>query len=60
MDNTIRPLINNRSDAHAIKEAGISRGMKSLRVDGLDKVLKGVTTLEEVLRVTSASDNGTV
>lgn len=60
VDNTIRPLINNRSDAHAIKEAGISRGMKSLRVDGLDKVLKGVTTLEEVLRVTSASDNGTV
>jgi type II secretory ATPase GspE/PulE/Tfp pilus assembly ATPase PilB-like protein len=26
--------------------------MKSLRVDGLEKVVKGVTTVEEVLRVT--------
>ena len=34
----------------------IKRGMRTLREDGWTKVLKGVTTLEEVLRVSEEDE----
>lgn len=52
IDNEIRPMITDRIDSQSIKNFAVSRGMKTLRMDGLEKVLQGVTTLEEVLRVT--------
>jgi general secretion pathway protein E len=52
IDNEIRPMITDRIDSQSIKSHAISRGMKTLRQDGIEKVLKGITTLEEVLRVT--------
>jgi general secretion pathway protein E len=52
IDNDIRPMITERVDSQRIKNHAISRGMKTLRQDGLEKVLQGITTLEEVLRVT--------
>lgn len=52
VDNEIRQLISLKKDSQTIKEYAISKGMKTLRMDGLRKVLKGYTTLEEVLRVT--------
>lgn len=48
----IRKLILNKSPSNIIREEAISQGMKSLFQDGWDKVEKGITTLEEVLRVT--------
>jgi len=45
-------LVDNRRSALDIRKKAIEQGMKSLRQDGLEKVLKGITTLEEVLRVT--------
>ena len=48
----IRELIVKRADADLITMAAVEEGMTTILDDGLDKVAKGVTTLEEVLRVT--------
>jgi type IV pilus assembly protein PilB len=46
-------LILNGTFAGEIKEVAKKQGMKTLREAGLRKVLEGVTTVEEVLRVTT-------
>lgn len=49
----VRRLIIKRASAAVIKNQAISEGMKSLRMVGIDKAREGVTTLEEILRVTA-------
>jgi len=51
LDEEIAHLVNTREDAATIREAGRKKGMKTLIDDGRRKVLEGVTTIEEVLRV---------
>jgi type II secretory ATPase GspE/PulE/Tfp pilus assembly ATPase PilB-like protein len=41
------------NEANVIREQARKSGMKTLRQDGFDKVLAGLTTLDEVLRVTT-------
>lgn len=53
ISDNIRKLILKRASSHEIKEKAVSEGMRTLRQDGLDKVVKGVTTLSEVLRLTA-------
>jgi general secretion pathway protein E len=53
MDDEVRALILAKADANAIKARAVERGMTTLREDGARKVLDGVTTTEEVLRVTA-------
>jgi type II secretory ATPase GspE/PulE/Tfp pilus assembly ATPase PilB-like protein len=53
MDDTCRDLVQNRGNASQIREAGLAAGMHLLSTDGLLKIHQGVTTLDEVLRVTS-------
>ena len=48
----IRKLILEGASAIELKRAAIRGGMKTLRMSGLTKVKEGVTTIEEVLRVT--------
>lgn len=48
----IKTLVDSRHSAADLKKKAVEQGMKTLRQDGLEKVLRGVTTLEEVLRVT--------
>lgn len=55
VDDQIKDLIIQRRGAHVIKEAAMEKGMTTLREDGLRRVLAGVTTLEEVYRVTQDS-----
>jgi type II secretory ATPase GspE/PulE/Tfp pilus assembly ATPase PilB-like protein len=50
----IRELILRNKDVTEIRELAQSQGMKTLRQNGLLKVLEGTTTVEEVLRVTLA------
>ncbi len=50
---SIRTLINENAPTHAIREVARQEGMKTLREVGLSRVLEGVTTVAEVLRVTS-------
>lgn len=52
MSEDIRKLIIAKESSDAIAAAGIKNGMKVLLEDGVDKVLRGVTTFVEILRVT--------
>jgi type IV pilus assembly protein PilB len=52
IDDDIKRLIINKADANEMKKKAIERGMKTLRDDGIAKVLAGITTVEEILRVT--------
>lgn len=51
ISDTIRPLIVARESASAIKTEAMRQGMSTLRDDGWTKVLAGVTTVEEIIRV---------
>jgi len=48
----IRKLILEKADADIIEQAAIKEGMKTMIEDGLEKVSRGLTTIEEVLRAT--------
>ena len=52
LDDSIKNLILRTSDSNAIKRKAVEKGMVSLRQDGAQKVLDGITTIEEVFRVT--------
>ena len=45
----VRQLILQRKDGGSIKKQAIANGMKTLRVDGVRKVLAGITTIEELI-----------
>ena len=54
------PKIKQHIDSHAsesvIKKEASLEGMRTLREDGITKVEKGITTVEEVLKVTSPDE----
>ena len=52
LDDDIRSLILKNYDTNTIKKRATEKGMLTLRQDGARNVLKGTTTIEEVLRVT--------
>jgi len=52
VDDDIRELLLQDKDAATIKKAAIKSGMQSLRSAGLSAALQGITTLDEVMRVT--------
>jgi type IV pilus assembly protein PilB len=54
MSPQIRKLIMQNAGAQEIKDAALENGMLTLRMDGLLKVMKGITTMEQVIRETSA------
>ncbi|MFA4829444.1 MAG: GspE/PulE family protein [Thermodesulfovibrionales bacterium] len=52
VDEKIRELIVNRASVGIIREEAAKTGFKDMRFDGLKKVIAGITTVEELLRVT--------
>ncbi len=55
----IRTMIVERKDAQAIKSAAMKSGFITLQKNAAEKIIKGITTIEEVLRVTQKdSDPG--
>jgi type IV pilus assembly protein PilB len=48
----IRDLINKQVSEEMIVEVAIKSGMTTLMSDGVNKISAGITTLEEVIRVT--------
>ena len=54
IDENIRQLILAKTSSAIIRRKAIEQGMRTLRDDGWDKVRQGITTVEEVLRVTQA------
>jgi len=51
INDTIREMIMKRANAAEIKAAAIRNGMVPMMEDGLEKVARGITTIEEILRV---------
>ena len=54
VDEEIREMIHQRQTAGTIKQKAIEKGLQTLRMDGARKVIVGITTIAEVLRVTQA------
>jgi len=52
LDEGLRREVVNRADANALRSAARERGMRTLKEDGWLKATSGLTTLEEILRVT--------
>lgn len=52
VDDKIRELLIQENSIDEIKQAAIENGMKMLIDDGLEKAVRGKTTVEEVLRIT--------
>jgi general secretion pathway protein E len=51
VDENIGRLIQTKANASDIRAAGVEKGMQLLRDDGLDKASRGLTSLDEVIRV---------
>ncbi len=51
LDDEIRNLLLSKTDANTIKNRAVEKGMTTLKQDGATKVMRGVTTTEEILRV---------
>jgi general secretion pathway protein E/type IV pilus assembly protein PilB len=54
VDDELREMILRRDGANRLKRYAIEHGMRTLRDDGWDRVRSGLTTAEEVLRITKA------
>jgi len=52
----IRELIFNASATQEIRTSAIEEGMKTMYIDGVNKALNGVTTLDEVYRIAKRTE----
>ncbi len=55
MTDELRALVAERADSAALRKVAIRAGMRSMQTDGIQKALAGLTTADEVLRVTRDS-----
>ncbi len=55
VDNSVRQLIREHAEAGEIARVAYAAGMRTMYEDGLEKVFAGITTVDEVLRVTRES-----
>lgn len=53
MTDQVRSSVLDRADSHVIEKVAVESGMRTMFRHGLERVGAGVTTIEEVLRVTS-------
>ena len=58
VEDSIRAMVSKNVDAKTIKKQAVAQGMGTLRLDGTRKVLRGVTSLAELLRATE--EEGTI
>lgn len=56
MNDTLREMVMQKASSQKIKRKAVEMGMRTLRQDGWQKILKGLTTIEEVLRVTQEEE----
>ena len=52
LSDELKPLIGTETDLATLRHAAFKEGMRSLRLSGAQKIAAGLTTVEEVLRVT--------
>jgi general secretion pathway protein E len=58
VEDSIRAMVSKNVDAKTIKKQAVAQGMGTLRLDGSRKVLRGVTSVAELLRATE--DEGSI
>ncbi|HNV72979.1 MAG TPA: hypothetical protein PKO06_24935, partial [Candidatus Ozemobacteraceae bacterium] len=56
INDEIHSLVINNASARIIRTAAVHSGMRTMREDGLRKMLRGVTTYDEVIRLTRRDD----
>lgn len=56
INDEIRALIIQKTDAATIKKAAVRAGMRTLRGDALDKIVEGITSVEEIMRAVNAEE----
>ncbi len=56
VNDEIRALIIQKTDAATIKKAAVRAGMRPLRGDALDKIFEGITSVEEIMRAINAEE----
>ncbi len=56
MSSKIRELTFNEAPTERVRAQAATEGMRTLYWDGIDKVMRGITTLEEVFRVSKRDD----
>ena len=52
LDDEIRRFIGSKADSASIRQAAMAKGMVTLKDEGAEKVFHGVTTTEELMRIT--------
>ena len=52
MDDGLRDLVTSNPDVNQLRKLCRERGLVTLRQDGFEKVKKGLTTIDEIIRVT--------
>ena len=57
LNEEIERMIFNREGGRELRQAARENGMRTLREDGIRKVISGMTTVEEVLRITMGDEN---
>ena len=55
MTEPLRELALQNASAYQIRQQAVKEGMRSLRDDGWEKALNGITSVEEVLRLTPSA-----
>ena len=60
VNSKVREMIFKNQSAVEIRKLAINQGMKTLYVDGIHKVVKGITTLEEVYREAKRSEQDVI
>ncbi len=56
MDYDLDDLVSHRASTRQIREAALAKGFRPLAVDGIRRILQGITSLAEVSRVVDLSD----
>ncbi len=57
INDEIRALIIQKTDAATIKKAAVRNGMRTLRGDALDKIFEGITSIDEIVRAINAEES---
>jgi general secretion pathway protein E len=57
IDDEIRRLVQSRANASEIRAAALNHGLQLIRRDGIEKINAGMTTIDEVLRVSQANNS---
>jgi general secretion pathway protein E len=56
MDDECRQIVIKALDSGTLKRKAVEKGMRTLREDGVAKVMLGITTIEELMRATQADE----